>query len=362
MAAVSIGTSRRLLASLGSALLVSLAGCGGTAPPPVADAKPAPAPAAAPSAPAAATRDPADSTPPPKVEPANGGRKFVGDIPYDVFFDDPLQVVADSTKVAAGPTAPDMKSPTEPAPAAAAPTATGGKHDWAALLTGDDIQDEIKTVRNHLNSSLQNLGTYNAGVKEIAVDGAVIAGLARILSETPDEATWKKNAPLVEEYGRQIWDAASGANSLGRESYEKVQAANERLVASLSGNVPADAGTPPADRTFHEIAHRKGLMKRIERASEYLRANINTDGKLKSEQEKILHEAALIAAFGTACALPGYESADEEDYQTFAKDLVGGAQEVHGAAKDQTYEKFQSGLNRLLKACNDCHAGYATGG
>lgn len=362
MAAGSIRISRRFLAALGSTLLAGLVGCGGTAAPPAVDANPAPVAKAPPAAPAAKAGDPLAEPAPKQAEPAKGDRKFVGDIPYDVFFDDPLKVVADATKVAAAPATPDMKSPTEATPVAAAPAVTDGKLDWTVLLTGDDILDEIKTVRNHLNSSLQNLGTYNGGVKDIAIDGAVISGLARILSETPEEVTWKKNAPLVEDYGRQIWDAASGAGALGKESYEKVQSANERLVSSLSGNVPADAVTPPAGRTFNDIAHRKGLMKRIERASEYLRANINTEGKLKSEQEKILHEAALIAAFGTACSLPGYESVDEEDYQTYARDLIGGAQEVHGAAKDQTYDKFQSGLNRLLKACNDCHADYATGG
>lgn len=362
MAAGSIGISRRVFAALGNMLLAGLVGCGGTAAPPAVDANPDPVAKAAPKAPSAKAEESVGEPAPKKTEPARGERRFVGDIPYDVFFDDPLRVVADSTKVAATPASPDMKSPAEAAPVAAAPAATGGALDWTAFLTADDIQNEIKTVRNHLNSSLQNLGTYNGGVKDIAVDGAVISGLARILSETPEEVTWKKNSAMVEDYGRQIWDAASGSGSLGRESYEKVQAANERLVSLLSGNVPADAKAPPAGRTFNEIAHRKGLMKRIDRASEYLRANINTEGKLKSEQEKILHEAALIAAFGTVCSNPSYESADESDYQKYAKDLIGGAQEVHGAAKDQAYEKFQSGLNRLLKACNDCHADYATGG
>lgn len=361
MVAISVGQDRKLCLMVGCAVLAGVIGCGGAAAPPPTAERSAPAGKPAPAAAAASTPTPAATA----AAPASaGGRKFVGDIPYDVFFDDPLGVVADSTQVAApamvetkAPTG-DATKPSEAAPAAAA----GGASDWSVYLTGDDIQGEIKRCRNHLNTTLQTLGTYKDGVKEIAVDGAVISALARMLSETPDDATWKKNAGLVEEYGLQIWQAASGANALGKEPYEQVQAANERLVAVLSGNVPADAPTLPADRTFQEIAHRKGLMKRIERASEYLRANINTEGKLKSEQETILHEAALIAAFGKACALPAYESSDEEDYQTYAKDLIGGAVEAHEAAKSGAFDKFQGGINRIQKACTDCHANYATGG
>jgi hypothetical protein len=361
MVAVSLGNTHKLFTLVCGTLLMALIGCGGTAPPPVAEAKPVAENKPVPPAPAAKAIETAAAPAVKSNESTQGGRKFVGDIPYDVFFDDPLSVVADSTSVAA-PAAPDMKTPSQAAPAEATPVAAGGVPDWKTYLTGDDIQSEIKTVRNHLNSSLQTLGTYNGGVKDIAIDGAVVSALARILSETSEEASWKKNAGLVEDYGLQIWEAASGSNSLGKESYEKVQAATEQLVAVLSGNVPADAKTPPADRKFSEIAHRKGMMKRIEKASEYLRANINTEGKLKGEQEKILHEAALIAAFGKACAIPSYESADEEDYQKYAGDLVGGAMEVQGAAKDQSFDKFQMGINKIQKACTDCHADYATGG
>lgn len=360
-----------IFAGVWSTGLLLLSGCGGgSAPQPAAppSALPAPIPAPAAATSDAGSRKPDSTTTVTATSgsPPPGGRKFVGDIPYDVFFDDPYSLLASSTPVAAPAATPATVTPpstpmTEPAASPAAAVA-GGKADWEEYLTADDVTDELKKIRNHLDTTLKSLGTYNAGVKDIAVDGALISALARIQSQSPDEVTWKASAALVEDYGRQIWDTAAAENALGRPAYEKVQAANERLVSVLSGNVPADAQTPPAGRTLAEVATRRGLMKRIEKASEYLKKNINTEQKLKSEQETILHEAALIAAFGKVCSDPSYDSADEDAYKAFAASLVDGAQEARQATKDQAFDKYQQGINKVIKACSDCHNDYATGG
>ena len=347
--------------------LVQFSGCGGSpTSPPAAPPSTLPAPLPAPAATTVTESpqaEPVTTAAAPATTPA--GRKFVGDIPYDVFFDDPYSLLANSAPVAApmATSATTVTTPTpEPVASTPAPVAAEGSADWSQYLTADHVKDELKKVRNHLDTTLKSLGSYNSGVKDVAVDGALISALARIQSESPDEVTWKANAALVEDYGRQIWDTAAAENALGRPAYEKVQAAHERLVAVLSGNVPADAQSPPAGRTLAEIATRRGLMKRIEKASDYLKKNINTEQKLKSEQEAILHEAALIAAFGKVCSDLSYDSADEDAYKAFAASLVEGAQEARQATKDQAFDKYQQGINKVIKACSDCHNDYATGG
>ncbi len=288
------------------------------------------------------------------------GRKWLGDIPVDVFFDDPLAIVADSAKVTpAAPTTTEM--PAEPTPDKPAPTATatagGMGSNWKDLISIDQLQSETKRIRNHLTVALQSGGTYNGHYKELQVDGAVLAAIANIIVDHPESVTWKPNAKYIRDYGLDLSEASK---ALGKEAYEKSQTAAEKVTAVLDGNAPSDDNIAPK-RPFGEVAHRAGVMKRIEKASEWMRSNIATEGKFKSELEQIQNEATMIATLGTVVTDESYESAGEEDYKGWAKNLVDGAREAVQSTQDQAFPKFQSAINKINKACQDCHASYGNG-
>ncbi|MDZ4686542.1 MAG: hypothetical protein SH850_15845 [Planctomycetaceae bacterium] len=285
------------------------------------------------------------------------GRKWIGDIPYDVFFDDPLAVVSNAATVPTmspggtppvAPQTPSTPSPTTPA---------GGVADWKSMISMDQLVDETKRVRNHLTSSLQSQGTYNGNYKELQVDGAVMAAIAGIVAQHPDDVSWKPNARYVKDYGHKLFEASK---ALGREPYEQSQTSAEGLAAVLSGNLPADAGDP-ADKPFGEVAHRAGVMKRIEKASEWMRSNIDSETVFKKEKDQILTEATLLAVLGKVVSDPSYESADEDDYKGFAQRLIDGGRDAVTATQEQAYPKFQEAINKITKACADCHANYGNG-
>ncbi len=289
------------------------------------------------------------------------GRKWLGDIPVDVFFDDPLAVVADSAKVA--PTTPMAAADTPattttetPAPATTAATGGSGNH-WKDLISIDQLQSETKRIRNHLTVALQSGGTYNGHYKELQVDGAVLAAIANIVAAYPESVTWKPNAKFIRDYGLQLNESSK---ALGKEAYEKSQAASEKVLAVLDGNAPSDDNIAP-QRPFGEVASRAGVMKRIEKASEWMRSNIATEGKFKSELEQIQNEATIIATLGTVVTDESYESAGEDDYKGWAKNLIDGAREAAQSTQDQAFPKFQSAINKINKACQDCHASYGNG-
>lgn len=289
------------------------------------------------------------------------GRKWLGDIPVDVFYDDPLAIVQDSAKVAtATPTATETQpaaKPTEmPAPAATA-TSGGESNRWKDLISIDQLQSEIKRIRNHLTVAMQSAGTYNGHYRELQVDGAVLAALANIVAAYPDSVTWQPNAKYVRDSGLQLNESAK---ALGREAYEKSQSAVDNVIAVLDGNAPSDDKVL-AERPFGEVANRAGVMKRIEKASEWMRSNIATESKFKGELEQIQSEATIIATLGTVVTHPSYEFTGEEDYKGWAKDLIDGAQEAVQSTKDQAFPKFQSAINKINKACQDCHASYGNG-
>ncbi|HET6424040.1 MAG TPA: hypothetical protein VFG20_10180, partial [Planctomycetaceae bacterium] len=295
------------------------------------------------------------STSPLKVDA--DGRKWLGDIPLDVFYDDPLAVVADSAKVAptmaADPGTPATPAKTDtPAPATTDSATAGMGSDWKDLISIDQVQAETKRIRNHLTVALQSAGTYNGHYKELQVDGAVMAALANIVAQHPESVTWKPNAKFIRDYGHQLSEAAT---ALGKEAFEKSQTASEKMTAVLDGNAPSDDNVAP-QRPFGEVANRAGVMKRIEKASEWMRTNIATENKFKSELEQIQTEATMIATLGKVVTDPSYDSASEDDYQGWAKSLIDGAREAAASTQEQAFPKFQSAINKINKACQDCHA------
>lgn len=344
-----------------SCLLVFLLGCSGSQP--AAPSSATEGKAARTTAAAKPTRDgeSADkSASNRQVRTDADGRKWIGDIPYDVFFDDPLAVVSNTQSVpsmaptvAANGTPPDTATP----PATPPPASAGLGADWKSMISMEQLVDETKRIRNHLTASLQSQGTYNGNYKELQVDGAVMAAIAGIVVQHPEEVSWKPNARFVKAYGQKLNDSAK---ALGRDAYEQSQTAAEGLTAVLNGNLPADAGDPE-DKPFGEVASRAGVMKRIEKASEWMRANINSETVFQKEKDQILQEATLLSVLGKVVSDASYESADEDDYQGYAKSLVEGGREAVSAAQEQAYPKFQEAINKITKACADCHASYGNG-
>lgn len=340
-------------------LALGLLGCGGEpASPSKADGT---ANAAAGKAKPGKAKATGEATGPLKVDAE--GRKWLGDIPLDVFYDDPLAVVADSAKVATAQAA-NPDSGTTPAPmttekpaAEAANPSAGMGSDWKDMISIEQVQAETKRIRNHLTVALQSAGTYNGHYKELQVDGAVMAALANIVASHPESVTWKANAKFIRDYGHQLSEAAT---ALGKEAYEKSQTASEKMTAVLDGNAPSDENVAP-QRPFGEVANRAGVMKRIEKASEWMRTNIATENKFKSELEQIQTEATIIATLGKVVVDSSYESAGEDDYKGWAQNLIDGARDAVQSTQDQAFPKFQSAINKINKACQDCHASYGNG-
>ena len=295
------------------------------------------------------------------AKPTEKSRKYVNKIPYDVFFDDPLRIVSSQTKpvvsTVPSPT-PDLGT-TSPlklpqATSAKLPSAGG----WSKLIDIEDLQSEIKTMRSDLTKSLSNAGQYNQNFKSIAVDGGCVAALAVIVQQHEQGLGWKPNARYVRDFGAQINLAATG---LGRERFEQTKSAFERLTTVLDGSIPADAGEVDEVRPVQEVASRKSLMKRIERAKDWLKQDVNSESKFKSQTDAIRHEAAILAAFATVISMPGYEYVDNQDYQNFAKALTDGAVEAAGATSAQSYDDFQRAIDKVNKSCTDCHSAYGNG-
>ena len=327
-------------------------GCGGSPPAPRQEAAPVAAAKPASSAPRTAASDRPGST---------SRKKKQSDIPYDAYFDNPLEVVASNTGVVA-----PANTPTEPATSTAAnptvaetPAATSdGSVAWAEFLPIENLQGEIKKVQNQLKACMVSPGTYNGTYQDVVVYGSVIAAMAEIAIEHSEAVSWKDNAPLIRDTGLELSQAAIG---LGKANYEKTKTAYDKLESIFAGSIPADVPEAAPRRPFDETAGRGGLMKRIEKARNHLRDNINVEAKLKAEADSVLHETLIIATLGKVVCTDSYSSSDEDDYKNFGKALIDGAREATAAVKDQSFQKFTESMNKVNKSCDQCHAIYGNG-
>lgn len=354
-------------------LVLPLLGCGGSQPPASSQKTTStPSKESAKTSKASAESAPSTASRSKLVRVDIDGRKWIGDIPYDVFFDDPLAVVSNTQTVAsANASTPTMASessttrttdtPTETTtPAKPAETSAGSSSGtvWRSLITIEQLQQETKRIRNHLTQSLQSQGTYNGNYKELQVDGAVLAAIAAIVPEHEEGFSWKNHARYLREFGRQL---NGSARALGKEAYTKSQAVGQNILAVLDGSVPADAGDPPATQPLAEAIDRIGLMYRIQKAKDWMKLEVNSESKFNSELDKIQLEASLVALFGSIVADKSYDYADEDDYKKFVRDLIDGGKEAAAAARDQSFPKFNDAIDKMQKACDQCHGIYGNG-
>ncbi|WP_417388264.1 hypothetical protein [Gimesia sp.] len=346
--------------TLSSALLT---GCGGSEPAPApTQATPqqaTPAPAAPPSQVAQNTQ----STPVKKEEKQEDSRKMIDGIPYDVWFDNPLAVAGDQQSVTPvalpGNTVAATPGNTTPATemktADAQPSAAAGGVDWKTIIPMPVLDSLVKDIRNRLTKNMQSVGTYNTTYLELPTFTSTLAALAEIAAEHPDEIGWKKNA-------KYLRDLAAGISSKqlmrGAKSYREIQVPYEQMIVIMNGSLPAGVPDSEDKKPLSDVASMGDLMKRADIASKWLKSNVGNADALKSEKEKVIEEAHLLAAIAKVITTEGYGYVDDKGFLGHANPMSEASLQMVEAAKADNFPDFDKGLTRVYKACTECHSEY----
>jgi hypothetical protein len=302
----------------------------------------------------------------PKKKSKGPSGPHIGEIPKDawpeIFFADP---VATAKEIGPGDVA-------EPAPSATAKPASGDEtaakvealparrvddtgEAWSALISGEHLSDETKAIRASLTAKMQSVGKYNGNYKDLRVDAATLAVLARVAADHPDPPSWKGNAKYVRDVSAEVAQSAAG---LGEKNYKATRAAFDKLDALLSGSKPPQLAEAAERVKFKEVASRSALMLRIERAYNGLKQNVNNETVFKKEGAKVSHEGAVLAVLGRVIASPGYDDADLDDYQSHARKLQQSGLGIVEAVKGGDFRAFTAALEAGSKACVGCHQDY----
>ena len=299
-----------------------------------------------------------------KTEGAANGPKMIGDIPYDVFFDKPLTIAANTqtgaaekTTVAANdPPKGDPATDTPPAMKEAPKEAAGGT-SLKDIIDKDALSSEIKNVRNYLAGKTASVSAYNSSLLEIAPEAATLAVLAVAVTKHPDDFTWKKNAKYVRDLSWKIAEITLSKDGKTKNSFDEVAETFAKIDDILKGSEPAKLPDAEEDKAFGDAVggNLVIIMKRIKKAEEVLKATVSSEAGLKKEAEKTAQEGAVLAFLGSILTAPGFNYDGDPEFAAIAKPLVDGGKLITEAAKTNNFAMYGDGIVKVSKSCNECH-------
>ena len=304
------------------------------------------------------------------------GRKWIGDVPYDVFavyFDEPLQVAANtqssniivannSVSASPGSGATTMQPVVENGKTAETKsmpedTATpAGGSGWKQIISNEVLMSEVKRIRNEIGVKLKSVAEFNNSFAEIEILGGTLAAMAIIAYNHEEPPNWKDKALAIRDLAGAVAEGANGGR--GRENFEKCQEPFEKIIVILDGSSPPDLKMPDNKEDWYATADTKQLMKRMEAAQAWLRLNVQNDKDFKAKVSGITTENSVMAALAQVIKHHDYAYADEEAYQNFVKDLLSANQSITKSLSEGNFELYQSATSGIEKACAACHLKY----
>jgi hypothetical protein len=294
----------------------------------------------------------------------SGGQRSIDGIPLDVFFDRPLEVASDqrtggtAPAVAATPQATATAEPAgdpEPEPAA-------DDVSWTELITAEAINDEVRFLRNEMQSRLTNMGSYKKAVLELPVFGSAIAFTAEIAARHDGDISWKENAKYIRVLGAKIAEVTSSSTAQSRNSFDEVNNAYLTINEILNNNTPAEL--PEADDEsgdFAEFADMFYLMKRMERGQQWMQTNAGSESGFNDKAPTLARELAVMVILTQAYYAEGYGYADDEEFLGYLNKLRDAGTGMLKALEEKDFAKYDELRSAANQQCTQCHSVFKNG-
>ena len=281
------------------------------------------------------------------------GRQWYGDVPLNVFLDDPNREASDTrtsgTQGApvAQPTDPVEPVPTEPE------VASSGSSDWGTLIPVTVLDNEVKNAANRIKGKVISVGAFNSGFLELPPYIGSMAAMAHIATMHPEEVRWKENAAAIRTLSAEM---VSEPLKRGAASQRKLQGAFESIEEILQGSTPAELPEIDESAGFLDVADFGDLMKRLEAAQNWLTVNVGSEEALKEKKEEAAHEAHVLAALAQVIADEGYGYSDDEEFLGHSEPMRDAALKIAEATESGDFAEVEAGLSRIMKSCTECHS------
>ncbi len=228
---------------------------------------------------------------------------------------------------------------------------------WSTLIDGEVVENEIKAQQLKLSDDVQSAARFKGGGYRKAREHlSLLAVLFAIDDEYGQPMRWQREARTMRDRLTR-----SGLNcKVGTDnSYHDAKARSEEVETLVRGGAIDASAAAASDEQSARLADRAPLMQRLEEAQQQvLTPWTAAAGEFTRHGDKLAHEAQLVAALAEVIARPGYEFADDDTYQEYARQMQQQAIALRQAIDEKRYEPARRAVGEIAKACANCHEGY----
>ena len=240
--------------------------------------------------------------------------------------------------------------------AAGSTLAVAGGINWSKMIDAEVLEAEIKTNINLLTPAVAVPGNFKSQTyKKARVAFSELAVLFGVIVEYDGDVKWKSRAAGMRELL-----AKAGANcKVGTDqSFKEAKGRAEDLKQLLDGG-SVEVPQAESKAEWAKVADRPELMKRMEEAGQHhLTPWTANAADFKSNKDKIVHEAQVLAVLAQVIQHNSYEFADDEGYRNYASALQKACLEIVEGAKAGDAEKARTAAGNMAKACANCHTDF----
>ena len=251
-------------------------------------------------------------------------------------------------------TKPQLVVNTPPVTPTVPPPASGEATKWSEVISAEFLEAEIKAQATIAENATRIAGPFKAKEYKTAQSAfSMLSIMFGVLAQYDEEIRWKENATGMRD---ELAKAAAACKTGDQYQAAKVQATSVGdLVRGIKIDVPAGQGTP----AWSSLAEINAIMQRMELSQQKrMRPALASEADFKAEKEMIMHEASIMAVLAEVIQDKGFDAADNDDYQGWARSMKVAAIEIVTACKQDAHANATSNAAALGKACNDCHEGY----
>lgn len=301
------------------------------------------------------------------------GRRTVGGIPFDVYFDNPLGEASDQRLVTGGPAGTDGGGMTgggtatppattiaEPEPEPAA-TASADGPNWSELISAQELLDEVQSIRNDLNSRMVNFGAYKRSTLEIPVFSSTLAFLADIARRQDGDIKWKEQAHFIRALAVEMVEVTSSSTAGVKKSYDAVNESYLKICDILDGNDPPELPEVEAEADFVDFVEMGFLMKRLERGEEWLKNNTGSEDSFNEKGSLAQREVSVFAAISESFMTEGFGYNEYKDFAGWSNGMRDAAKAMHKAVPAKAFNDFDAARSKISQSCTACHGVYRNG-
>lgn len=299
------------------------------------------------------------------------GRKMVGDIPLDVYFDNPLEVASNQGTIGTpavamttgGGTPPATGAVSEPetGPEPPAEERSGGDVSWGDLITAEQIKDEVKSIRNDLNSRMTNFGAYKRTTLELPVFASTLCFLADLGRRHEGDISWKDKAHFIRDLSYEIVEITSSSTAGVKKSYDSVNDAFLKICDILDNNDPPGLPESEPEAGFVDFADFGFLMKRMERGGLWLQNETGGESGFTEKGELAKREVAVQAAISQVFMDEDFGYAEYEDFVGWATEMRDAATGMGKAVDGKSFDEYDKLRSVVGQKCTQCHSVHRNG-